>query len=136
MIGSRIWRRWIINHHCRGIHAHSRDPGIALAFDVDGVLLRGKEPLPGAREALEMLDNRQIPYMLLTNGGGYTEVDKARQISSIIQHPIAPERLQLAHTPFRALAETLAEEEVLLVGKRRVHHIAHTYGTVLLRGVR
>jgi len=49
----------------------------ALAFDVDGVLLRGPNPIPGAREALEKLRKKKIPFMLLTNGGGSIEADKA-----------------------------------------------------------
>src|SRR5215211_5725969 len=36
-------------------------------FDVDGVLHVGSEPVPGARELLEDLVTREIPFRLLTN---------------------------------------------------------------------
>src|SRR5215210_4296325 len=36
-------------------------------FDVDGVLHAGSRPVPGARELLEDLIAREIPFRLLTN---------------------------------------------------------------------
>ncbi|MGO9489820.1 MAG: TIGR01458 family HAD-type hydrolase [Solirubrobacteraceae bacterium] len=38
-----------------------------LLIDIDGVLHVGAEPIPGAREALELLRDRQIPFRLVTN---------------------------------------------------------------------
>jgi HAD superfamily hydrolase (TIGR01456 family) len=102
---------------------------VAVAFDVDGVLLRGKEPIPGAADALRKLQQNNIPYVFVTNGGGCLESEKAAQISSVLGVPLQPEQVVLAHSPFRDLATRLAHQEVLVVGKRRIHHIAHEYGT-------
>lgn len=41
-------------------------------FDMDGVLYRGTRPLRGAREMLEALDRRGIPYALVTNNSTRT----------------------------------------------------------------
>jgi HAD superfamily hydrolase (TIGR01458 family) len=42
-------------------------PVLGWLFDVDGVLHVGPEPVPGARELLEDLVAREIPFRLLTN---------------------------------------------------------------------
>jgi ribonucleotide monophosphatase NagD (HAD superfamily) len=38
-----------------------------LLLDIDGVLHVGLDPIPGAREALEALRARDIPFRLVTN---------------------------------------------------------------------
>ncbi|MGQ0549980.1 MAG: hypothetical protein ACT4PY_09990, partial [Armatimonadota bacterium] len=38
-----------------------------ILFDMDGVLYRGRRPLPGARRTLEALGRAGIPYALVTN---------------------------------------------------------------------
>lgn len=40
------------------------------AFDIDGVLVRGQEVLPGARESLKALEDARVPFVFVTNGGG------------------------------------------------------------------
>ena len=45
-----------------------------VAFDVDGVLTRTPHAIPGAVDALEMLQKAGVPFCLMTNGGGSTEV--------------------------------------------------------------
>ena len=40
------------------------------AFDIDGVLVRGPEVLPGARESLRALEDARVPFVFVTNGGG------------------------------------------------------------------
>lgn len=88
-----------------------------VVFDVDGVLLRGKTPIPGAREVLEELRAQQIPWAIMTNGGGYPEVKKARQIAQILGVDVDPAFLCMSHTPMRALAAKHRDDLVLAVGK-------------------
>jgi len=101
---------------------------VGVAFDVDGVLLRGPKALKGAKEALQELDRNHIPWILLTNGGGYLEADKAKQIGQILDYPVNSEQLLIAHTPFRMLAKLFHDKPVLVVGKSQVHKIARSYG--------
>lgn len=94
-------------------------PNIGFAFDIDGVLLHGKTPIPAATKAISVLqgDNpmgANIPFILLTNGGGKTEKDKAHQVAKLIDRPIDERQVVLSHTPMRNLA--LDHKTVLVVG--------------------
>ena len=50
------------------------------AFDLDGVLIRGKGGVPGAVEALKRLTALRVPFIFVTNGGGVTEANKAAEL--------------------------------------------------------
>ncbi|CAK7233305.1 hypothetical protein SCUCBS95973_008550 [Sporothrix curviconia] len=52
----------------------------AFAFDIDGVLLHVSEPIPGAAAALQHLHRLNIPFILLTNGGGRYEADRVADL--------------------------------------------------------
>ncbi|GMF46301.1 unnamed protein product [Phytophthora fragariaefolia] len=90
-----------------------------VVFDVDGVLLRGKTPIPGARDVLLELEASDTPFAIMTNGGGYPEDAKARQIEQILGGGVSvpSERMCMSHTPMRALADQHGDELVLAVGK-------------------
>ncbi|KAH8079420.1 HAD-like domain-containing protein [Cristinia sonorae] len=108
---------------------------IAFAFDIDGVLIRGKQGLPAAKRALSMLDRAnklglKIPYILLTNGGGVSEKAKAEDLTSIIGHEISPSRVILAHTVLKNAAAKYADQPVLVLGGKNddVRKVAESYG--------
>lgn len=88
-----------------------------VVFDVDGVLLRGKAPIPGAREVIEELQRDDVPFAIMTNGGGYLEEKKATQISQILGVDVSPSLVCVSHTPMRALADKHRDDLVLAVGK-------------------
>lgn len=48
-----------------------------VVFDIDGVLLRGRNVIPSAKEAIAKLERANIPLIYLTNGGCETEESKA-----------------------------------------------------------
>jgi ribonucleotide monophosphatase NagD (HAD superfamily) len=64
------------------------------------------------------LYTRQVPFVLLTNGGGVTEAEKASQISEIVGVRIDPKQVILSHSPMQSLAEKYKEKRVLIVGGR------------------
>ena len=97
-------------------------------FDIDGVLLRGSVALPGARESLELLTQRAVPWILLTNGGGEPEATKAAKLSKILGTHIDVEQVVLSHTPMRPLCAPLADSRVLILGCRDVVGVARSYG--------
>lgn len=106
---------------------------MAFVFDVDGVLLHGDHLIPESRRVMELLngDNElgiKIPYILLTNGGGKTEVDRTDQLSRILGSPISTEQFVQSHTPMQALAEYY--ETVLVLGGDGygVRKAAESYG--------
>ncbi|KAG2419470.1 hypothetical protein HFD88_004266 [Aspergillus terreus] len=106
---------------------------MAFAFDIDGVLAHGNEPIEEAKEALKMLngDNElgiKIPYILLTNGGGKTEAARCEQLSEILEVPISTDQFIQSHTPMQALAEYY--ETVLVCGGegQKIREVAENYG--------
>lgn len=103
--------------HLRALSGHRAASTFGVVFDVDGVLLRGKTPIPGAREVLQELRANNIPWAVMTNGGGYPEAKKAAQLSEIVGEYVDPALLCMSHTPMRALAAKHADDLVLAVGK-------------------
>lgn len=89
---------------------------IAFVFDIDGVLLRGKKPIPQAHEALSLLNDKKIPFILLTNGGGVTEQDRVKFLSEKLDIPLSKHQIVQSHTPMEAWARSEQFQRVLVVG--------------------
>ncbi|KAF8508590.1 Haloacid dehalogenase-like hydrolase-domain-containing protein, partial [Hysterangium stoloniferum] len=108
---------------------------LAFAFDIDGVLLQGSAVLPQGRRALQILEGQnapgiKIPYILITNGGGYSEEERCMRLSSQLGVEIRTSQLVQAHTILRQMAEERPEDPVLVLGgsKDRVRKVAEGYG--------
>jgi NagD protein len=52
----------------------------AWLMDMDGVLVREEQPIPGASEFLARLQERRIPFLVLTNNSMYTRRDLAARL--------------------------------------------------------
>eukprot|EP00741_Cyanophora_paradoxa_P011622 tig00020563_g11229.t1 len=101
----------------------------AVAFDIDGVLIRGKgNVLKGAHEALQMLADRRLPCAFLTNGGGMSEKEKAAELSDWFGVRVDPDDIVLSHTPLRTLAPKYQDQYVLSVGRGRCPDVLKEYG--------
>ena len=61
-------------------------------FDIDGVLIRGSQVIPQAKPALQALNKHQIPWILLTNGGGKSELDRVTDLSKRLEVPISEDK--------------------------------------------
>ncbi|KAL3453397.1 HAD-like domain-containing protein [Aspergillus insuetus] len=105
----------------------------ALAFDIDGVLIRGGKPIPAAVEAMKYINGAnpygiRIPYIFVTNGGGKTEEERCVDLSKQLELEVSPGQFICGHTPMREMAEKY--NTVLVVGgegeKCRV--VAEGYG--------
>lgn len=59
---------------------------------MDGVLVRGREPVPGAQEFLARVDAAGLRYLVLTNNSEYTPADLAHRLKSM-GFPIEKDRL-------------------------------------------
>jgi HAD superfamily hydrolase (TIGR01456 family) len=125
-----------LHSHVEGLRPRSDRPRkpndrIAFAFDVDGVLLRSKVPLPGAKETIEFLQRNHISFIFLTNGGGRTEKEHVALLSdrlgvaNLFEHQFVQ-----AHSPFRNLLPSLAEKNVLVIGGvgNTMREVAQCYG--------
>ncbi|KAF2462237.1 HAD-like domain-containing protein [Lineolata rhizophorae] len=105
----------------------------AFAFDIDGVLIRGGEVIPEAKEAMKMLNGEneygiKVPYIFVTNGGGKTEQERCVQLSNQLQLEVSPGQFICGHTPMREMAQKYTT--VLVVGGEgeKCRHVAEGYG--------
>ncbi|CAM9116595.1 unnamed protein product [Pylaiella littoralis] len=88
----------------------------AMAFDIDGVLVRGQGVLPGARESLKLLEDRGVPFVFVTNGGGCTEESKAQELTHKLGVQVHRSMVVLSHSPMRALAPEYSGKRVMVLG--------------------
>ncbi|TPX70231.1 hypothetical protein SpCBS45565_g01853 [Spizellomyces sp. 'palustris'] len=105
----------------------------ALAFDMDGVLIRGGRAIPSAHRALQKLKgdnplNREIPFIILTNSGGESEDSKAHKLSQKLGVEIHPSQIVLSHSPMRHLAPQYKNKLVHVVGPDECKNVARSYG--------
>ncbi|KAI1120013.1 HAD-superfamily subfamily IIA hydrolase [Nemania abortiva] len=80
-------------------------PRFAFAFDIDGVLLHVAEPIPGATETLKYLQHHDIPFILLTNGGGKHERERVGYLCKRLDVPLSTANFVQSHTPFEELVD-------------------------------
>jgi HAD superfamily hydrolase (TIGR01456 family) len=101
---------------------------IGVVLDVDGVFVKGSHLIPQAKSALKILANANIQRVFLTNGGGITEDEKAKELSDKLEERISPNELILSHTPFKRLVSSYADKKVLVIGGKRCVRVAKSYG--------
>ncbi|KAK4214605.1 Cat eye syndrome critical region protein 5 [Rhypophila decipiens] len=113
------------------------DPDVAddfaFAFDIDGVLIRGGQPIPEAIEAMKVLNGENefgisVPYIFLTNGGGKFETERCRDLSRQLEIEVSPGQFICGHTPMKQYASHY--NNVLVVGGEgeKCRNVAESYG--------
>lgn len=104
----------------------------AFVFDIDGVLVRGKNVLQATSKAVRQLTDGsgrwRYPVMFMTNGGGVPEAEKAAQLSGWLGAHVAEEQVLLSHTPMRQLVARLGHQPVLVLGRHKSAEVAAGYG--------
>ncbi|KAJ5723307.1 hypothetical protein N7488_001342, partial [Penicillium malachiteum] len=105
----------------------------ALAFDIDGVLMRGGKPIPEAIEAMKYINGEnpygiRVPYIFVTNGGGKTEQERCQDLSQQLEIDVSPGQFICGHTPMREMADQY--DTVLVVGGEgeKCRIVAEGYG--------
>ncbi|CAR24105.1 KLTH0F07810p [Lachancea thermotolerans CBS 6340] len=98
---------------------HERVASYAFAFDIDGVIVRGPETIPEARDALRMLNgenkyNIKVPYIFITNGGGRSEKARCKDLSKRLNITVTKDQVIQGHTPMKDLVPIY--KNVLVVG--------------------
>ncbi|KAK2593935.1 hypothetical protein QQS21_008342 [Conoideocrella luteorostrata] len=107
---------------------------IAFAFDIDGVLYRGGQGIPGAREMLRSIRSKDMRYVFLTNGGGDHEDAKVASLTKRLglspDEDVIRNRVILSHTPMRGWADEVKKQTVLITGSHpeTARKIANEYG--------
>lgn len=107
--------------------------GPAFAFDIDGVLLRGRSVIPAAQNALNSLYDQsrgrwRAPITFITNGGGTTEAARAHKLTDMLNVPIHEHQIVLSHTPMKTLIHSYEDRAILTVGNPQCASIARSYG--------
>ena len=100
----------------------------AVALDIDGVLLRGGQTIPPAHHALNSLQQAEIPFIFLTNGGGVKEEQKAHDLNYKFNNKFTKDQFILAHTPFKQYSSLHGNKRVLVIGKSACLDVARSYG--------
>ncbi|KAL1817149.1 mitochondrial hydrolase YKR070W isoform X1 [Daucus carota subsp. sativus] len=107
-------------------------PSFGIAFDIDGVILRGHSPIGGSPQALSRLYNHlgslKVPYVFLTNGGGVPESKRASELSKQLGVNIQPQQVIHGHSPFKQLVNRYEKELIVAVGKGEPADVMTEYG--------
>ncbi|KAM7040795.1 haloacid dehalogenase-like hydrolase domain-containing 5 [Acridotheres tristis] len=106
-------------------------PSFGFLFDIDGVLVRGKTPIPAARRAFQKLVNAQgqflVPVVFVTNAGNCLRQSKADQLSHLLGVPISQDQVMMSHSPLR-MFKRYHEKCVLVSGQGPLLDIAQDLG--------
>ncbi|KFM26685.1 putative CDP-alcohol phosphatidyltransferase class-I family protein [Auxenochlorella protothecoides] len=70
----------------------------------------------------------RYPIVFLTNSGGWLEEERARRLSAQLGVRVGAAQVVQSHTPLKALAPSLADHRMLLVGRGDLHSLAAGYG--------
>ncbi|BAT91923.1 hypothetical protein VIGAN_07056600 [Vigna angularis var. angularis] len=110
----------------------SQRPSFGIAFDIDGVILLGNSPVGGSPGALRKLygadGGLKIPYVFLTNGGGFPEAKRAFELSQLLGVNVSPSQVLQGHSPFKQLVKRFENDLVVAVGKGEPAAVMTEYG--------
>jgi len=103
----------------------------SFLLDMDGVLVRGRKPIPGAQEFIGRLIATQTPFLVITNNPLYTPRD--------LSHRLATEGLLIPEanlfTSAMATAQFLASQRpngtAFVIGEAGLTHALHSVGYTL-----
>jgi len=107
-------------------------PRFGLMFDIDGVIVRGKNVLPSAPEAFHYLYNHEenkwrVPVVFVTNAGNTLRQKKADQLSNWLNVPVTEDQVVMSHSPLKMFTE-YHNKHVLVTGQGPVEFIAKSLG--------
>lgn len=109
---------------------------IAFALDIDGCLIRGGVPLPGAIDALKSLQRFRVPHVFLTNGGGQSEHARALKLSKILGMNLHGNQFILSHSPLHHISKAERWHSgsgfTLLAGHGQLNDIGDSLGVPYL----
>lgn len=102
-----------------------------LLFDIDGVLVRGRTPIPAAKQCFRNLVDRngkyKVPVVFVTNAGNCMRQAKAEQLSHLLEVEVSADQVMLSHSPLRMFSQ-FHNMCVLVSGQGPVVEVAHNLG--------
>lgn len=104
----------------------------ALCIDMDGVLYRGETALPGARELIEFLRVRGIPYLFLTNNSSRTPKQYADKLLRLGIRTTEDRILTSAQVAVADLVRTAKpDDRIFLIGSAGIREALAVAGLTL-----
>ncbi|XP_053320782.1 haloacid dehalogenase-like hydrolase domain-containing 5 [Spea bombifrons] len=120
-----------LGHRGLAVSARQPPPRFGLLFDIDGVLVRGRNPIPGAADAFSRLLGRDgklaVPVVFVTNAGNCIRQARATELSSVLGVEICADQIILSHSPLRMFHQ-FHNKCVLFSGQGPVEEIAKDLG--------
>jgi len=115
----------------RTINTGVSPPSFGFMFDIDGVLVRGKEVIPAAVEAFKKLVNSNgefhVPVIFVTNAGNSLRCQKAQKLTEILGVKISKEQVVMAHSPLKMFKQ-FHNKRVLVSGQGPIREISKQLG--------
>lgn len=111
---------------------YSQGPSpFGLLFDIDGVLVRGRTPIPAAKQCFKKLVDHngkyKVPVVFVTNAGNCMRHTKAEHLSQLLESEVSPDQVMLSHSPLRMFTQ-FHKMCVLVSGQGPVQEVAHNLG--------
>ena len=100
-------------------------------IDMDGVIVRGNELVPGADAFLQRLHDKQIKFLILTNNPQYTPVDLQYRLANIGVNVTAEHIYTSAIATAQFLDGQLPNGTAFVVGEVGLTEALHAVGYVL-----
>ncbi|XP_044137296.1 haloacid dehalogenase-like hydrolase domain-containing 5 [Bufo gargarizans] len=115
----------------RRFFASNSSPSFGLLFDIDGVLVRGRNPIPGAAEAFrKLLDSNgklAVPVVFVTNAGNCLRQERAAELSRVLGIEVLANQVILSHSPLQ-MFHHFQNKCVLVSGQGPVEEVAKDLG--------
>jgi 4-nitrophenyl phosphatase len=108
----------------------------ALLIDMDGVLWRGKTPLPGLSDFFGLLRERPIAFRLVTNNAGRTPAQYVEKLAGMGIRVTPDEILTSGVATAQYLAATAPGASVYVIGTEGLCQVLADYGLRLSSGDR
>jgi len=106
-------------------------PDFGIFFDIDGVIVRGKNVLPFAPHAFKRLvddnGNFKVPTVFVTNACNTLRKNKADKLSSWLGIDVDEDQVVMSHSPLKMFRD-YHDKHVLVIGQGPVDDIARALG--------
>ncbi|XP_043477208.1 haloacid dehalogenase-like hydrolase domain-containing 5 [Leptopilina heterotoma] len=114
-----------------GIKQLSSKSKFGLLFDIDGVIVRGKNVLPPVRESFSRLkgpDGKfRVPTVFVTNSGNALRSEKAADLTNWTGIEVSEDQVIMAHSPLQMFHQ-FRDKQVLISGQGKIREIAKELG--------
>ena len=100
-------------------------------MDMDGVLVRGRTPIPGAVEVIRRFNEEETPYLVLTNNPLYTPGDLAHRLQSEGLNVPADRIFTSALATARFLSSQRPNGKAFVIGESGLTSAVHAIGYVI-----